>query len=507
MSHHRYLSAVFAIVCVLSPRATLAWDNGLAKTPPMGWNSWNKYGCNVTDAIIRQNAAAIASSGMKDAGYTYVNIDDCWAKTRAGDGTIQPDPSTFPDMTSLASYVHSLGLKLGIYTDAGVATCQLRPGSYSYENQDMATYAQWGIDYVKVDWCNTTNATGLHPPTNLEPHTTYQPYQTGITRSGRAMVLSACTGPMMGDAQTSNSDPPFGVDNPWEWGPAVANLWRTTVDISNNWPSVIKNFHLNAAHANVAKPGAWNDPDILEVGNGVLSFQESMAHFSLWAMEAAPLIAGNDVSNMDANTKAILTNAEVIAIDQDSLGLQATAVTQGSNTSVWRKALANGGVAIALLNEGGSATTMSVTPQAAGITSGGPFAVRDLWLHADQNDLASNTSSYTRLVPSHGVNLITITAKSTVASTSGGSAPGSVAPVSTTGGTTSPVGTPSGSGTSAGPSSASGAGNTSNDAEQSAEAGCATTAHVYGFLPMLIGMSAFLLRRRTRSRTSNRSKL
>ena len=272
-------------------------DNRVARTPPMGWNSWNHFHCDVSEQLIEQEADAIASSGMRDAGYKYVVIDDCWQTARDAHGVVVADSTRFPHgIKAVADYVHGKGLKFGIYTDAGTKTCQGRPGTLGHEVQDARTYASWGVDYVKEDWCNAAH---LNAPVQ------YAKFRDALARTGRPIVFSICE---------------WGSNQPWDWAPRVGNLWRTTDDIDDNWPSMLANLDQNGQHATAARPGAWNDPDMLEVGNGGMTNDEYRAHFSLWAIMAAPLIAGHDVRTMSDSTKAILLNREVIAVDQDSLG-------------------------------------------------------------------------------------------------------------------------------------------------------------------------------------------
>src|SRR6185312_7172725 len=293
-----------AVLLLAAARTNPPHDNGLARTPPMGWNSWNHFGCNVSALLIRDVADAMAANGMRDAGYQYITIDDCWQVARDAKGVIVADSARFPGgMKPLADYVHSKGLKFGIYTDAGRFTCQHRPGSYGYEDIDAKTYASWGVDYVKIDWCN---AEGIDAPTQ------YAKLRDALLHSGRPIVFSICE---------------WGSNRPWEWAPAVGNLWRTTGDIQDRWNSVLTIVTLSSQYWHAAKPGAWNDPDMLEVGNGGMTRDEYRAHFSLWAMMAAPLMAGNDVRTMldstrlAASTRDILLNRDVIAVDQDSLGV------------------------------------------------------------------------------------------------------------------------------------------------------------------------------------------
>jgi alpha-galactosidase len=341
----------------------------------MGWNSWNHFGCNVSEELIRETADAMVSSGMRDAGYQYVVIDDCWQVSRDASGTIVADPQRFPHgIKALADYVHSKGLKFGIYTDAGTKTCQGRPGTLGFEERDAQTYARWGVDYVKEDWCN---ADGLNAPAQ------YRKFRAALDRTGRPIVLSICE---------------WGVNQPWDWAPRVGNLWRTTDDIGDNWASMLSNLDQSAQHSAVARPGAWNDPDMLEIGNGGMTPDEYRAHMSLWAMQAAPLIAGNDLRAMSAETRSILTNPEVIAVDQDSLGAQGTLVSSGPpERQVWSKPLRDGSRAVVLLNRGTSPDSIRVSFRRAGIHVDSA-TVRDLWRHAN---LGRYRGSYTAIVSGH----------------------------------------------------------------------------------------------------------
>jgi len=222
--------------------------DGLARTPPMGWNSWNHFGCDVSEQLIKETADAMAASGMREAGYEHVVIDDCWQVARDSDGTLVADPERFPSgIKALADYVHGQGLKFGIYTDAGLKTCQGRPGSYGYEAQDARTFAAWGVDYVKVDWCYADT---------LDAVTQYTRVREALRAAGRPIVFSICE---------------WGQNHPWHWAPEVGNLWRTTTDIEDKWTSVLDNLDINSQYADAAGPGHWNDPDMLEVGNGGMS--------------------------------------------------------------------------------------------------------------------------------------------------------------------------------------------------------------------------------------------
>jgi hypothetical protein len=352
----------------------------LAATPPMGWNSWNKFGCNINDSEIRAIADAMVSSGMKDVGYQYVNIDDCWQTSRDSSGTIVPG-SNFPNMKSLADYVHSLGLKLGVYSDRGTKTCAGRPGGQGYETQDANTYAAWGVDYLKYDNCNAT----------LDQKTQYTTMSNALKACGRPIVFSICA---------------WGFAS---WMPSVGHLWRTTGDINASWSSIMSIMDTNAGLAQYAGPGHWNDPDMLEVGNGSLTDNQNKAHFGMWAIMAAPLIAGNDLRSMSTSVKAVLTASEVIAVNQDPLGVQGTRVKGKGALEVWQKKLSGTNtVAVALLNRTSAAADISVTWSDAGLPAGAA-KVRDLYA---KSDLGSFTDSYTaKSVPSNGIAMLKITSE------------------------------------------------------------------------------------------------
>ena len=357
-------------------------DNKLARTPPMGWNSWNHFGCDVSAQLIKETADALAKSGMRDAGYQYLVIDDCWQVARDGAGRLVADSVRFPGgMKPLAEYVHSRGLKFGLYTDAGRQTCQRRPGTYGSEEIDARTFAEWGVDYVKEDWCNSE---GLDGPTQ------YAKFRDALAKAGRPIVFSICE---------------WGSNRPWEWGPRTGNLWRTTGDIGDRWASMIALLDLNAQYALAAGPGAWNDPDMLEVGNGGMTDDEYRAHFSLWAVMAAPLMAGNDVRTMPAATRDILLNKEVVAVDQDSLGVQGMLVQEPApDLQVWSKPLSDGSRAVVLFNRSTLQTVITASWRALGIR--GPARVRDLWTHAD---LGTFPARFMAPVPAHGVVMVRIT--------------------------------------------------------------------------------------------------
>lgn len=314
----------------------------LGKTPQMGWNSWNTFACNVDEKMIREMADAMASTGMKDAGYVYINIDDCWHGQRDEKGFIQPDKKVFPSgMKALADYVHTKGLKLGIYSDAGNKTCAGRLGSRGHEYQDAITYASWGIDYVKYDWCDTQD---------INPKSAYATMRDAIYSAGRPMLFSICE---------------WGDNKPWEWATDVGHSWRTTGDIypcwscehnHGSWSSwgVLPILDKQAGLRKYAGPGHWNDMDMMEVGNG-MNEEEDRAHFSLWAIMASPLIAGNDLRNMSETTKKILTNKDMIAINQDQLGIQAMKWIDEGDIEIFVKPLEQGDYAFLFLNRADTA--------------------------------------------------------------------------------------------------------------------------------------------------------
>jgi alpha-galactosidase len=377
------------------------FDN-LALTPPMGWNSWNKFACNVDEKLIKEVADAMVSTGMKDAGYTYINIDDCWHGERDAQGFIQPDAKRFPSgMKALADYIHSKGLKMGIYSDAGSQTCGGRPGSRGYEFQDAQQYASWGVDYLKYDWCNTEG---------LKAEGAYKTITAALRKAGRPMVLSICE---------------WGNDKPWEWGPTVGHLWRTTGDIYNcfdctkdngTWKAfgtmqiMDKQEHLRK----YAAPGHWNDPDMLEVGNGMPA-NEDRAHFTMWAMMAAPLITGNDLRNMSPATKATLTNREVLAIDQDPLGVQGFRYAAKDSLETWLKPLAGGKWAMTFLNRSHKPQPVRFDWQATPITDAvakvelnaakTTYRLRNPWT---QKDVGTTKKPFVATVPSHDVVVVVL---------------------------------------------------------------------------------------------------
>lgn len=314
---------------------TQKFDN-LAQTPPMGWNSWNFFECErVNELVIMDMADAMVSTGMKELGYEYIVIDDCWQIARNPEGIIIVDSVKFPSgIKHLADYIHAKGLKFGIYSDAGTHTCGGRPGSKSFEEIDAQTYANWGVDYLKYDWCNTEGQ---------DPVESYTLMRDALYKAGRPIVFSLCE---------------WGHAKPWLWADTIGHLWRTTLDITDRWDGNRWGNQLGWTEIlekqngleKYAGPGHWNDPDMLEVGNPGLSINEAKAHFTMWCMLAAPLICGNDLKNMPPEIAAILMQEEMISINQDSLGLQGFKIIDEGNFEIWQKPLANGEIAICLLN-------------------------------------------------------------------------------------------------------------------------------------------------------------
>jgi len=371
---------VFIVVATVRVAAA---DPTVAATPPMGWNSWNHFSCKVTADDVRSAADAIAGNGMKDAGYIYVNIDDCWEGDRDEHGRIRSN-AKFPDMKGLVDYIHSKGLKAGIYSSPGPKTCAKYEGSYGHEDQDAQQYAEWGFDYLKYDWCSAEKVYKRSEMTAV-----YQKMHDALVRTGRPIVFSLCQ---------------YGYERVWRWGASVGgNLWRTTEDITDHYDRMsVIGFDQDGLEP-FAGPGHWNDPDMLEVGNGGMNHDEYLTHMSLWVLLAAPLLAGNDLSKMTPETLEILTNKEVVAVDQDSKGVQGHRVSQEGPLEVWAKPLADGSVAMGLFNRGESVNPVTVNFKDVGINK--PAQVRDLWRH---QDLGSQNGSYTTDVPRHGAVLLRI---------------------------------------------------------------------------------------------------
>ncbi len=383
---------IFLVLGILVSTFSFAQKfDSLAMTPPMGWNSWNKFGCNVSEKLIKEIADAMVVSGMKEAGYEYVIIDDCWQIDRDLNGNIIPDPERFPSgMKAVADYIHSKGLKFGIYSDAGTKTCQKRPGARGYEFQDARTYAEWGVDYLKFDWCNTSTQNA---------QASYKLMRDAIYKAGRPMVFSLCD---------------WGFSKPWLWAKDVGHLWRATDDIMDCWDC--EDDRNNAGFTilldrvadlySYSGPDHWNDPDMLEVGNSGLTVNESRAHFSLWCILAAPLIAGNDLRDMTKETVEILTNKEAIAVDQDPLGKQGVKVRDDGDFEVWVKQLSDGSRAVVLFNRSMEDKEMAVSWEELGYPSYLKCLVRDLWQHKDTGKFKER---YSAKVPSHDAVMIKVT--------------------------------------------------------------------------------------------------
>ena len=392
-------SALMSVLLCLSVSSSVSASDGwesLARTPPMGWNSWNTFRLEINEDLVRGIADVFVERGFKDAGYEYIVIDDGWQIDRDAEGNIIADKKKFPSgIKALADYVHSKGLKFGIYSDAGYKTCGGFPGSLGYEYQDARQYAAWGVDYLKYDWCNTGHQSAPD---------SYKLMRDALEKAGRPVVFSICE---------------WGTNKPWQWGKGVGHLWRTTFDIRPTWAGgkmvlsngvQVENFigftkilDLQVGLESYAGPGHWNDPDMLEVGNGELTFEENKAHFSLWCMLAAPLMMGNDIRKATPETMEILLNKEAIAVNQDPLGRQAGRVSQDGDLEVWAKTMEDGSRAVGLFNRGVWKSEISVRWSDLGIQ--GQQKVRDLWR---QKDLGEFKDSFTESVPRHGAVLVRI---------------------------------------------------------------------------------------------------
>ncbi len=365
------LALCVALTIAVLPQKSVAPT--LAAHPPMGWNSWNHFECKVSDAVIRAAADAIVSSGMKAAGYEYVNIDDCWQGTRDAAGNIRGN-ERFPDMKALADYVHSKGLKIGIYSSPGPKTCAEYAGSFGHEEQDAASYAAWGFDYLKYDWCSATG----------DMQAAYTKMRDALRKTGRPIVYSLCQ---------------YGRQRVWSWGASVGgNAWRTTGDIEDNYDRMSVIGFGQAGLEKFAGPGHWNDPDMLEVGNGKMNDDEYRTHMSLWCILAAPLLAGNDLSKMTPATLEILTNPEVLAVDQDSAGVQGHRVWTEGPLEIWMKPLGDGSKAVGLFNRDGGGVKITLNFSDIGIR--GKAKLRDLWA---KKDLGTFEKEFSAEVPRHGV--------------------------------------------------------------------------------------------------------
>ena len=372
--------ALFAALLLGAAAPAYALDDGLARTPPMGFNNWNSTHCRAefNEEMVKGMADLFVTSGLKDAGYEYINLDDCWAlPQRDAQGRLVPDPVRFPNgIKAVADYVHAKGLKIGIYTSAGTKTCNSAgfPGALGHEYEDAAQFASWGIDYLKYDNCNNQGVDAIQRYTKM---------RDALKATGRKIVYSICE---------------WGQNDPWLWAKDVGHLWRTTGDISDNWGSMLSIAKQNMVLADYAGPGHWNDPDMLEVGNGGMTDTEYRSHFSLWAIMAAPLLIGSDLRDAGPETFEILENREVIAVDQDRLGRQGRPIRSEDGTHVFVKELAGGDRAIALFNETEEAARISTTADEAGLREADAYEVRDLWGHESYESAGTVAAT----VPAHG---------------------------------------------------------------------------------------------------------
>ena len=379
-------ATAIAAVCVMLHQPLPAYAQALASTPPMGWNSWNHFHRKIDDKTVREQADAMVSSGMRDAGYVYINIDDTWEGDRDAQGNIQTN-SKFPDMKALADYVHSKGLKLGIYSSPGAKTCAGFEGSLGHEDQDAATYAKWGIDYLKYDLCGLRTEMKA-APTPEAAHKimvdAYTKMHDALLKTGRPILYSLCQ---------------YGNDAVWRWGTEVGgNSWRTTGDISDHYARMEEIGFSQAGLAKFAGPGHWNDPDMLEVGNGGMTTDEYRTHMTLWAILAAPLLAGNDLTTMTPETVSLLTNREVIAVDQDRLGKEGDRVSAEGPIEIWARPLADGSKAVGVFNRHPSMLSATVDFKQLGFRKA--VEVRDIW---QAKDLGKMKDPYTVVIPPHGV--------------------------------------------------------------------------------------------------------
>lgn len=361
----------------------------LALTPPMGWNSWNAFRLRISDALIRAQAAALVRSGMKAAGYQYIVIDGGWEGYHDSKGIFHSDPQRFPDMKALCDYIHSFGLKVGIHTSPGPKTCAGHEASYGHEQQDAETFARWGIDFVKYDWCSGDL---VYRPDQMQP--AYIKMERALKSTGRPMLYSLCQ---------------YGAEQVWKWGAAVGGqMWRTTGDIQDNYFQMLTIGFGQDGLESYAGPGHWNDPDMLEIGNGKMNREEQLTHMSLWCLLAAPLFAGNDLTKMSVATLEILTNREALALDQDPGGVQGHRAWQEGPLQAWVKPLHDGSFGVGVFNID-KPLTVTLLFKDLGLPD--RISARDLWLH---KDLGSFQRSLTLEVPRHGVVLLKVSPSSSV---------------------------------------------------------------------------------------------
>ncbi|KAL6643363.1 hypothetical protein ACP70R_019028 [Stipagrostis hirtigluma subsp. patula] len=384
------LTSAAAIRPARSPAAEArraALENGLGRTPQMGWNSWNHFHRNINEEIIRQIADAMVDSGLAKLGYQYINIDDYWAAyDRDSQGNLVANASTFPSgITALADYVHGKGLKLGIYGDAGTRTCgKMMPGSLGYEEQDAKTYASWGVDYLKYDNCNNQG---------VSPQLRYNTMSKALLNSGRNIFFSLCE---------------WGYDDPAKWASGVGNSWRTTGDIKDTWASMTSIADKNDKWASYAGPGGWNDPDMLEVGNGGMTKEEYRSHFSIWALVKAPLLIGCDIRSMTDDTKEILSNQHVIAVNQDELGVQGRKVQKDGDLEVWAGPLSGGRAALVLWNRGSTEASITANWSSIGFNTSTVVDAHDLWTGEITSSVQGELK---RTVDSHACKMYVLTPK------------------------------------------------------------------------------------------------
>jgi len=390
------LATALTVTMALNTGCALAQSQtqNFAPTPPMGWSTWNHFHHDISDALIRAQADAMVASGMRDAGYVYVNIDGGWEGYRDEQGVLHPN-ANFPDMKALGDYLHSKGLKFGMYTGPGPRTCGGAPASYGYEAQDAKMFASWGVDFLKYDLCSFREIMKKESGGDVEKSdammkAAYEMMREDLAATGRPILFSLCQ---------------YGWGHVWTWGPEVgASMWRTSGDISDTYDRMALNGFGEAGLAKYAGQGHWNDPDFLEVGNPGMTEDEQKTHFSLWTMLAAPLIAGNDLTAMTPETKSILLNRDVIAVDQDPLGQQGERVSKEGPLEVWAKPLQGGAMAVALFNRTTGATRMTLRLKDVGWK--GRAEARDLWAHADAGVVDGEAMM---TVPGHGVVMLELT--------------------------------------------------------------------------------------------------
>jgi alpha-galactosidase len=370
--------------------------DAIALTPPLGWNSWNCFAGAVDDSKIRAAADAMVSSGLIDHGWTYINIDDTWEGKRDADGMIQSNKK-FPDMKALADYVHSKGLKIGLYSSPGPKTCAGFEASWQHENQDAQQYAAWGFDYLKYDWCSYSEVDDKSLPDRQRLIKPYHVMDEALHKLSRDIVFSLCQ---------------YGMGNVWEWGADVGgNCWRTTGDIRDSWSSMSGIGFAQNGHEKYAGPGHWNDPDMLVVGKvgwgnlhpTHLKPSEQYTHISLWCLLDAPLLIGCDMSQLDPFTFNLLSNDEVLEVNQDPLGIQAARIAKNGDTEVWAKKMADGSMAVGLFNRGDDSADVTATWESLGFA--GKHRVRDLWRQKDSGEF---DTAFTATVPRHGVVLVRV---------------------------------------------------------------------------------------------------